>query len=726
MVRSTAIAGSGSNDGLWYSSNSGETWTKSIGTTLSYSSVIVYSDEYNAIAGSNNMSNTGLWYSTNSGETWSRSDKMDGGFGSIGISGNYAIAGSNSGMGIWYSDNVARSWIQTFVPSPNASYYVAMDGSKAVSCCTGGAGLNRGLRYSIDYGLTWTKSSSATLSRFNTIAIYGSNVIATSNLADNSGLWYSSDSGVEYVQTPTNNTGAYNDAKFIDSTTVITTRGLGGIYYSLDPSISFTQSSSSTLYINDSSFSGNNLIFGTKTGLWYSSNSGLTIGPSNITTGNFVKVSMSGVYGVACNSSGTGLYYTTNSGQTWAQSTNITTGNYSSVFIVGLNAIASSTTVAGLLYSSNGGETWSMSNFSTNNYSSLYMDGTNAIAYFILGGSFAGLVYSQNSGQTWALSNKTDNNFPTTFLVGSNGLAGSSSSTGIFYTSNGGQTWTQSNINSVSIGSISMSKTSPNAIAGSLSNTGLYYSSDYGHTWTQSNITTGDYISVFILGTNGLAGSSTGLLYSADSGQTWTSTNVTKSINTIQMASQYNWVGGPASSFYTSNICFHSSSMVVLSDYSYKMIKDVKRGDMLLTDCETGAVNKVSRVVKTLLAGIFVKIPKGLLGNTEDIVCTRSHPVWVDNHRRVVASGINGINWIKMSGEFYNIQFDDEETFYVDGVKVDALSPSHYKYKMPEKYFWNREKYDENLYIYDENDVRRGKPVLSVCDGTIDSNCEYC
>lgn len=599
-----------------------------------------------------------------------------------------------------------------------------MDGTRAVSCCTSGTSTDRGLRYSSNSGLAWTKSINAGTALFNTIAISNINVIATSS---NAGLFYSINSGVNYSQPSTNNTGAYNDAKFFDSAKIVAISGTGGIYYSANSGSSFTQSTSTYLYINDSSLSGNNLIFGTKSGLWYSTDLGLTLKVSNITAGNFVKVCLSGVYGVACNSSNTGLYYTTNSGQTWTQS-NITTGSYNSVFIIGLNAIASSTTVVGLRYSINGGQTWSMTNFSTNNYNFLYMNGTNAIAHFITPSVPAGLIYSQNSGQTWAQSNKTNNSFSTTFLVGLNGLAGSSSTTptGIYYTSNGGQTWTQSNITSGSFRTISMSQSSPNSVAGSSSNTGLYYSSDYGHTWYQSNITTGNFNSVFILGTNALAGSSTGLLYSANSGQTWTSTNVISGINTTQMATQYNWVGGPASSFYSSNICFYSTSIVILSDYSCKMIKDIKRGDMLLTDCETGTVNKVSRIVKTLLSGIFIKIPRGLLGNTEDIICTRSHPVWVGNHKRVVASGINGINWIKMSGEFYNIQFDDEETFYVDGVKVDALSPSHYKYKLPQEYFWNTEKYDENLYIYDENDVRRGKPKLLICNNANNSNCAYC
>jgi len=49
-----------------------------------------------------------------------------------------------------------------------------------------------------------------------------------------------------------------------------------------------------------------------------------------ISTDNINSVVLSGANGIASSGGGNGLYYSSNSGQTWLQS-NISTGNFSSV-----------------------------------------------------------------------------------------------------------------------------------------------------------------------------------------------------------------------------------------------------------------------------------------------------------------------------------------------------------------------------------------------------------
>jgi hypothetical protein len=48
----TPIAGSASNNGLWFSINGGQTWAQSINTTGDFRSVAISSDGFTAIAGS--------------------------------------------------------------------------------------------------------------------------------------------------------------------------------------------------------------------------------------------------------------------------------------------------------------------------------------------------------------------------------------------------------------------------------------------------------------------------------------------------------------------------------------------------------------------------------------------------------------------------------------------------------------------------------------------------
>jgi hypothetical protein len=85
----------------------------------------------NAIAGSN--FNTGLWYSSNSGQSWTQSDKTDNYFKSVCMVGTNAIAGSSSGTGLWYSSNSGQSWTQSPSVTTGDFLSVYMVGSNAIA-----------------------------------------------------------------------------------------------------------------------------------------------------------------------------------------------------------------------------------------------------------------------------------------------------------------------------------------------------------------------------------------------------------------------------------------------------------------------------------------------------------------------------------------------------------------------------------------------------------------
>src|SRR3990167_4750938 len=104
----------------------------------------------------------------------------------------------------------------------------------------------------------------------------------------------------------------------------------------------------------------------------------MSFSQSNLNSGDFHSFYMSGSNGVVCSASNLGLYYTTNSGQTWIQS-NITTGNFFSV-IYGSNGFAGSYSNLGLYYTTNSGQTWTQSNVNTGNFFSTYMYGSKGFA----------------------------------------------------------------------------------------------------------------------------------------------------------------------------------------------------------------------------------------------------------------------------------------------------------------------------------------------------------
>jgi photosystem II stability/assembly factor-like uncharacterized protein len=130
-------------------------------------------------------------------------------------------------------------------------------------------------------------------------------------------------------------------------------------------------------------------------GIYYSnteSGSGTSVGQnwtqSNINTGglltgnfNYATLSSDGKYGIAGGSSNNGLYYTTDYGKTWTQSSNITTGNFYSIALSIVSNSSGKSYIAGIaggasnngIYYTNNltpgtyvGQTWTQSTLNPN------------------------------------------------------------------------------------------------------------------------------------------------------------------------------------------------------------------------------------------------------------------------------------------------------------------------------------------------------------------------
>jgi photosystem II stability/assembly factor-like uncharacterized protein len=231
---------------------------------------------------------------------------------------------------------------------------------------------------------------------------------------------------------------------------------------------------------------------------------------------NFYSVSLSGTKGIAANYSGNGVYYTTNSGATWARG-NINTGGFLiglfySVSLSGLNGIAGASN--GIYYTTDGGLTWtrSINKLDSSNITGIFLSVYLSGNFGIAGGDNTGIWYTDDAGAKWTLSLDTPNSssFFSVYLSDTKGIAGSSDGNGIFYSSNSGQTWTRAtntnggglmtgNFWSLVLSSILNQSSKYNGIAGGWSNNGLWYTSDSGATWTQSTIATQKFsFSIFI------------------------------------------------------------------------------------------------------------------------------------------------------------------------------------------------------------------------------------
>jgi hypothetical protein len=162
-------------------------------------------------------------------------------------------------------------------------------------------------------------------------------------------------------------------------------------------------------------------------------------------------------------------------------------------------------------------------------------------------------------------------------------------------------------------------------------------------------------------------------------------------------------------------VCFIGSTQVLMFDNTYKSIKDIKRGDIIIEDIKTRKMNVVARMSKTnvFLNTIVNKIPKGLIGNTDDLICSE-HPIWCNkDQNRIFPSKIDGCEKVTLLEPLYNIQYEDEGTFYANGIKVDSLPPYTPSFKLPKKLYFHPEKYDDTKVVVSEDDAFRDKPSMT-------------
>ena len=157
-------------------------------------------------------------------------------------------------------------------------------------------------------------------------------------------------------------------------------------------------------------------------------------------------------------------------------------------------------------------------------------------------------------------------------------------------------------------------------------------------------------------------------------------------------------------------VCVIGTTQILMADNTLKMIKDIQRGDLVLTNKDKNENKKVCRVVKSYYSGDVIKLKKDLIGNTDELIMTHGHPIWINNDtNRTCCRYIVGREIIKNSNYFYNIQFEDESTYYAEDVKVDSLTPNNVHHKLPKELYFDQSKYDENCIILNEDDIRRCK-----------------
>ncbi len=335
---SGSIAIAGQYNGINYSSDGGVTWSKSITSNNFATNVEI---NHLSFSGSNGIAaGYGIYYTNNSGATWSLSDAVNEYYDSIFFSGSNGIAANN--LGIYYTTDGGETWTLSTGSAGQTFYSLYLSGLNGI------AGSNSsGIYYTIDGGENWTQSS--TFNDKSIISVYLSGLIGIGG-ALVWGRYYTTDGGLTWLQSNVNS-GTFSSVTLSSVSTINGLKGIAasgtGIWYTTDSGHNWLQSNKNTgnfysvaLAANLSSdgTSQNGIAGGLNTGIYYTTNGGQNWTLSNIISGTFYSFYLysDGINGIA-GSDDNGIFYTTNGGQDWTQS-NINTGIFRAVSLSDANA----------------------------------------------------------------------------------------------------------------------------------------------------------------------------------------------------------------------------------------------------------------------------------------------------------------------------------------------------------------------------------------------------
>jgi hypothetical protein len=291
---------------------------------------------------------------------------------------------------------------------------VSISGTNVIACVNDyTTPANNLIYYSSDGGKSWSQTSVPTY-QWSSVSLFGSYALA-SNLSNQSAntLFYSTNAGQTWTSNnevaPIINVTTSGTSSQTSTTSIKAITQSKQIYYATSNGSSINWTLSSTTiphYPTAVSNSGSNAVLCEGTGsIYYSSDSGATWNISNSPFTDWLSVSISGKYAVACDKLSKTTYCSSDYGATWTKSTTTLATSACCVSISGANAVVGSNGNY-IYYSSNYGQTWTLSTWiPTSTYPTIpnwawwriSIDATLAVSC-VYGGY---IYYSSDSGVTW-------------------------------------------------------------------------------------------------------------------------------------------------------------------------------------------------------------------------------------------------------------------------------------------------------------------------------------
>jgi len=232
---------------------------------------------------------------------------------------------------------------------------------------------------------------------------------------------------------------------------------------------------------------------------------------------------------------GSGVYFSTNNGTIWAQST-LNNRNIYPLTSYGNNIFAG-TVDYGVFSSTDNGSNWTQTLSALNDKTiySLVVNENNVFA----GTNGYGVYLSTNNGTNW-VQTSLDNQLVLSLAISGNNIFAGTWGNGVYLSTNYGLSWTQTTLNNRKVNCFLLSGT--NIFAG-VDGWGVYISTNNGTNWTNvsNGLISGYVLSLAVIGTNIFAGTGSisgfgeGIYRSTNNGETWTQIFFNMPINDLEV-----------------------------------------------------------------------------------------------------------------------------------------------------------------------------------------------
>ena len=342
----------------------------------------------------------------------------------------------------------------------------------------------------------------------------------------------------------------------------------------------------------------------------------------------------------------------------------------------------------GIYYSTNTGQSWTASTALSHNWQSVAISSNNpTIQTASTNGS--GIYYSTDTGLSWTASTATLSHPWYSVAISSDDPTIQTAVAyinGIYYSTDTGHTWTPSAADPLSWACIAMSSDGTIQTAVAL-NDGIYYSTDTGHTWKASN--------VLLSGYRGVAMSSDGTIQSAvdNGGGIWTATD------TFSNSLDYTY-----EKIVISNICFPAGTPVTTDQGNIPI-------DKINPEIHTIHNNPIVAITKTITQDThlvcFEKHALGLNKPNKKTVTSKNHKVYYNGKMTKAhhfLKQFKNVTEIEYNGEIlYNVLMEKHDKLKVNNLTFETLDPKNIIAKLCTSNF--DKEYKDNIIVMINNSI---------------------